>query len=66
VPDDKLQALMAELRAIELWNRSREEGSLGNEIYKVGFQARQMRQLEIMREINILLRNTDQPSKECR
>ena len=66
MPNDKLQALMAELRAIELWNRSREEGSLGNEINKVGFQARQMRQFEIMRQINILLRNADQPSEACR
>ena len=66
MPDDKLQALMAELRAIELWSRSREEGSFGNEIYKVGFQARQMRQLEIMSQIDILLRNADRSSEERR
>lgn len=66
MPDDKLQALMAELRAIELWNRSREEGSFGNEIYKVGFRARQMRHLEIMSQIDILLRNADRSSEERR
>jgi hypothetical protein len=61
---DKLGALRAELRAIELWNRPREAGILGNEIFLVGLQARQMRRLEIIRQINLLTK-ADRDSERC-
>lgn len=56
MPDDKLEMLMAELRAIELWDRLREKAVLSDEIGHAGdFEARRMRRREIMDEIDILL-----------
>jgi len=65
MPDGKQEALMAELRAIELWNQSREKGIHGYQIYKVGFEARKMRRLEIMRQIEALQGKADGDSEGC-
>jgi hypothetical protein len=49
--DDKLGALRAELRAIQVWDR--EEASLSDEIDRAGgLEARQMRRREIIDEID--------------
>jgi hypothetical protein len=56
MPHDKLNALRAELRAMELWDRVRKNGVFEDEIYRTGRRARSMRRSEIMREINALLR----------
>jgi len=56
VLDDKLDALMAELRAIELWDQQGENLAPSNEISRAGRQARQMRRLAIISEINNLLK----------
>lgn len=53
--DDKLDALIAELRAMDLWDRQRAEAALEDDIGRSGFAARQMRRLEIIGEINALL-----------
>ena len=53
--DDKLDALMAELRAMDLWDRLRAEAALEDDLGRSGFEARQMRRLEIIGEINALL-----------
>jgi hypothetical protein len=58
MPHDKLNALRAELRAMELWDRVRENGVFEDEIYRTGRRARSMRRSEIMQEINALLRQT--------
>ena len=50
VPDDKLEMLMAELRAIELWDQLDGGAVPMNELDRIGgFQARRMRRLEIYR-----------------
>ena len=58
MPHDKLNALRAELRAMELWDRARENGVFEDEIIRAGRRARCMRRSEIMREINALVRQT--------
>jgi hypothetical protein len=55
VRDDKLDALIAELRAMDLWDRPRAEAPQEDDIDRSGFEARQMRRLEIIGEINALL-----------
>jgi hypothetical protein len=51
---DKLETLMAELQAIDLWDR--EQGDLRHGIAIAGaFVARRMRRLEIIDEIKVLL-----------
>jgi len=65
VPGENLGPLIAELRAIELWNRSREKGAQGYQIYKVGFEARKMRRLEIMRQIEALQEKAHRDSEGC-
>ena len=58
MPDNKLDALLAELRAIELWDQLQEDAVLRDEIdYALGFEARWMRRLEIVSEVRALLRN---------
>ena len=53
--DDKLGALRAELRAIQVWDR--EEASLSDEIDRaVGLEARRVRRREIIDEIDALLK----------
>jgi hypothetical protein len=54
VPDDKLDALMAELQVIELWDRAAEKAAPEDEINRAGFKARRIRRDEIMREIDAL------------
>jgi hypothetical protein len=55
VRDDKLDALIAELRAMDLWDRLRAEAAREDDIDRSGFAARRMRRLEIIGEINTLL-----------
>jgi hypothetical protein len=55
VRDDKLDALIAELRAMDLWDRQRAKAFLEDDIDRAGFAARQMRRLEIIGEIDTLL-----------
>jgi len=65
VPDDKLESLMAELRAIEFWDRMSESAVLINKIEPTGaFEARRIRRLEIIDEINILLNKTGRDSAQ--
>jgi hypothetical protein len=55
MPDDKLGALRAELRAIQVWDR--EEASLSDGIDRaVGLEARRVRRREIIDEIDSLLK----------
>jgi hypothetical protein len=55
--------LMAELRAIELWDRLREKAVLSDKTDHAGdFEARRMRRREIMDEIDILLNKADRDS----
>jgi hypothetical protein len=64
VPDDKLDALMAELRAIELWDRLRESSVLVNEFDRAGgSEARRMRRHEIVDEIDSLLKKEIEDSE---
>jgi hypothetical protein len=54
VPDDKLEMLMAELRAIELWDRLREKAVLSDGPDHAGdFEARRRRRREIIDEIDV-------------
>jgi hypothetical protein len=63
VPDDKLESLMAELRAIKLCDRMRGKSVLKDGIdHAVGFEARRIRRLEIIGEIGVLLNKADQRS----
>jgi hypothetical protein len=63
VPDDKLESLMAELRAIEFWDRMPESAVLIKKIERTGaFEARRIRRLEIIDEINVLLNKTGRDS----
>jgi hypothetical protein len=63
VPDDKLESLMAELRAIEFWDCMPESAVLINEMDRIGgFEARRIRRLEIIVEINVLLNKTGRDS----
>jgi hypothetical protein len=57
VSDDKLDTLTAELRAIDFWDQLSEGATLMmNEIDRAGgFEARRMRRLEIIDEIDGLL-----------
>jgi hypothetical protein len=48
VSDDNLDALIAELRAIDVWDRLQEGAPDRDEIDKAGSEARQMRRLEII------------------
>jgi hypothetical protein len=52
VRDDKLDALVAELQAIELWDRAREKLKPASE---GEIEARRLRRLEIVREIEAIL-----------
>jgi hypothetical protein len=54
VPNDKLGTLMAELRAIELWDRAGEGADPEDELDRAGFKARRSRRLQINREIDAL------------
>jgi hypothetical protein len=66
VPDDKLDALMAELRAIELWDRLRESSVLVNEFDRAGgLEARRMRRREIVDEIDFLLKKEIEGSESA-
>jgi hypothetical protein len=63
VPDDKLDSLMAELRAIEFWDHMPENTVLINEMDRIGgVEARRIRRLEIIGEINVLLNKTGRDS----
>ena len=53
---NKLDALMAELCALEAWDQAAEKFTLEDEITRVGIEARQMRRLAIISEINNLLK----------
>jgi hypothetical protein len=54
---------MAELRAIDLWDRMRGESVLKDEIdHVVRFEARRIRRREIIGEINVLLNKTGRHS----
>jgi hypothetical protein len=54
VLDDKLESLMAELRAIELWDQLPEGAALMNEIDRAGaLEARRRRRHEIINEIDV-------------
>ena len=57
--DGKLDVLVAELQAIELWDRAGEKAAPENEIKRAGFTARQMRRLEINHEIEALTIKTN-------
>jgi hypothetical protein len=66
VSDDKLEMLMAELRAIELWDRLPEGAVLVNEIDRAGgLEARRTRRLEIISEIGVLLNKADRDSDQA-
>jgi hypothetical protein len=57
VPDNKLESLMAELRAIDLWDRPREKVAQSYDIDRAGgLEARQMRRREIIDEIDARLK----------
>jgi hypothetical protein len=63
VPDNKLDVLMAEVRAIEFWDRMPESAVLMNESDRTGgFEARRIRRLEIICETNVLLNKTGRDS----
>jgi hypothetical protein len=65
VPDTKLESLMAELRAIEFWDRMPESAILINEMDRIGgVEARRIRRLEIIGEINVLLDKTGRESDQ--
>jgi hypothetical protein len=53
--DDKLDALTAELQAIELWDHAGEKADHEDELDRVGFRARRLRRVEIIRKIDALL-----------
>ena len=64
MPHDKLESLIAELQAIEFWDRMPESAVLINEIDRIGgFEARRIRRLEIVGEINVLLNKTGRDSE---
>jgi hypothetical protein len=64
VLDDKVAALTAELRAIELWDSLLESAVPINEIDRAGgLEARRRRRSEIIGEINILLNKTGRDSE---
>jgi len=63
VPDNKLDALIAELQAIEIFDRAGEESGLKDQISRAGFEARGMRRLEIIREIDVLMKKRDEGDK---
>ena len=63
MPDDKLESLMSELRAIELWDRLPENAGRMNESDRAGcVEARRRRRCEIIVEINVLLNKTGRDS----
>jgi hypothetical protein len=60
VLDDKLESLMAELRAIDLWDRMRGDAALREEFGCAGgVEARRRRRREVMDEIDILMNKAD-------
>jgi hypothetical protein len=64
VPDDELESLMAELRAIEFWDRMPESTVRINEIDRTGgFEARRIRRLEIIAEIEALQKKRNEADK---
>lgn len=66
MPNDKLESLMAELRAIELWDRLPDGVVLMNEIDRTGcLEARRMRGHEIIVEIEALQKKRNEADKAC-
>jgi hypothetical protein len=64
VPNDKLESLMAEMRAINLWNQLPDDVVLMNEIDRAGgVEARRIRRLEIIVEIGVI---SESGTKKCR
>ena len=55
----KLNELMAELCAIEWWDRATRKAEPEDEFDRAGFRARRMRRDEIMREIDALVKTRD-------
>jgi hypothetical protein len=53
--DDKLDALSAELQAIEIWDQAGEKTDHEDELDRVGFKARRLRRVEIICKIDALL-----------
>jgi hypothetical protein len=51
---DSLDVLVAELQAMELWDRAGGKAASENETNRAGFKARQMRRLEIIHEIEAM------------
>ena len=66
MPDNKLDALMAELRAIDLWDRLRENAVQSDDIDRAGgLDARRMRRREIIDEIDALLKKQIEGSESA-
>jgi hypothetical protein len=66
VPDNKLESLMAELRAIDLWDRPREKVAQCYDIDRAGgLEARQMRRREIIDEIDARLKEQIEDSESA-
>lgn len=59
----RLDSLMAELRAIELWDRAGEKVGSEDEINRAGVEARWMRRCEIIRDIESLLCSQKKPTQ---
>jgi len=62
VCNDKLDALVAELRAIELWDRAGERLKSAPE---GEIEARRLRRLEIIREIDAMLQRQIEALRYC-
>jgi hypothetical protein len=62
LPDDNLENLIAELRAIEWWDRATQKAGPADEFDRAGFRARQSRRREIIDEIAILMNKADRDS----
>lgn len=56
--DNKVDALKAELHAIDLWDRAAEKAAPDNQIIRAGCAARRTRRLEIICKIDALLSQT--------
>jgi hypothetical protein len=53
---NKIVPLTAELRALEWWDQTEKKAGSENEINRVGIEARRMRRIEIISEIDTLLK----------
>lgn len=62
VCDDKLDALLAELQAIELWDRA---GERLKSTPQGETEARRLRRLEIIREIDVMLERQIEALRYC-